>query len=811
MLRDLRTALRGLRHAPGFTLVAALTLALGIAATTTIFTLVNAIFLRPLPGVVQPAGLVRIFASRRDGGHVIRNGSLSYTDVEALAARRDLFAGVAAHGVQRVAFGSGDAATTEEAALVTRGYFGVFGVRAAAGRLFTPEEHVPGGPVSVAVLSHRLWIDRFGGDPAVVGRTVQVNAHPVQIVGVAPAAFRGFDIENEPALWIPEAAAPVLRAGDETLLTKNARWLRVVARRRDDVSRARIDAALPPMARAWADADSATHGGWSLRATSGGTLVPLDPQTTPQVIAVMAALGALAALVLAVTAANVANLLLARAVRRRREIAMRAALGAGRARLVRQLLAESVVLAAVAGMLGIALTGAVARLLPRLNLPAMLDFSPDGRVLAFTSAIALVTGVLFGLAPALHATGRSLAGAIKDGAAGSGRSKSRLRGTLVVGQMAISLVLLVAAGLVLRTVDGLRTATAGFDAQRVLVVPLDLGTRGYDDVRGPGVYAQLLERVRAIPGVERAALATMIPFGNRVYGISVTLPEGAEPTRETPTQYGMVGSDFFSTLDLPLAAGRPIDATDRAGGQPVAVVSESFARRHWPGERALGKHVRIGGDAPVSYEVVGVARDVRLTELTGPIEPMLYLPLAQRYDGNAALEVRTRASAAAITGAVRAAVRATDPDLPLGRVSTLEDYRDEAMTPTRLMATMLALFGAMALAVAAVGLGGVVAFAAAERTREIGVRLALGADARDVLRLVVGQGVRMALVGVAIGVPLAVGVGRLLGAQLYGVGAADPLTLGATVLVLGGVAVLASWIPARRAARLEPATVLRSE
>ena len=810
MLADLRQSVRRLARAPGFTATAALTLALGIGANATIFSLVNAVFLRPLP-VQEPQRLVRVFTSWRGDGHTISTGALGFPDVQALDAERSVFTGVAALGRARVALGEGEAARTVQTALVTANYFGVLGVPPALGRGLTPDDTRAPGVSAVAVLSHQLWRERFGADSTLLGRSIALNGKPYTVVGVAPRTFRGTDVEGAPELWVPVTQARALGVVGPDGFTASARWLHGMARLRDDVDRTRAGDAVARIARGWATDLPGTHTGWGMRLVAGGTLLAFDPAENAQVAVVFGAVSALALLVLAVTAANVANLQLARAATRRREVAMRVALGASRGRLVRELLAESVVLAAIAGTISVAFGSAGAALLPRLGLPPMIDLAPDWRLLAYTLALSLGTGVLFGLVPALWSTRGALVAGMKDGTAGSGRARSRLRGALVVGQMAVSFVLLVAAGLLLRTVDALRSADAGFDGTGVLAVALDVGTRGYDEARGLALYDALLDRARTLPGVESATLGAVLPLSGRGMSLPVRLPERADrPLRDA--QMNVVGADFFRTMRIPMADGRPLGPEDRAGAPRAVVVSEAFARDAWPGARAVGRRLRMEEPGAPELTVVGVARDARFQRLSGAPEPMLYLPLAQRWTPEMIVQLRAGTGAPrALLGAVQRELRALDPDLPIDEVRTLDEVRTEAMFPARLMATMLAAFGALALGVACVGLAAVVAFAASQRTRELGVRMALGAAAGDVQRLIVADGLRLAAVGVGIGLLLAAAVARLLASQLYGVSAADPLTFVLVPALLGGVALLAAWVPARRASRADPLVALRAE
>ncbi|MDF1504466.1 ADOP family duplicated permease [Roseisolibacter sp. H3M3-2] len=810
MLGDLRLAARRLLRAPGFAAAAALTLALGLGANTTMFSLVSAVFLRPLP-VQEPDRLLRVVTTWRDGdGRSINSGALGWDDVPALAARRDVFAGVAAFGNAKLAMGEGEHARTVHAALVTGQYFGVLGVRAAIGRAIGAGDVGAPGASPVVVLSHALWAGRFGGDSSLVGRAVSLNGKPHTVVGVAPPTFRGTEIENVPEVWLPATQGGALGVVGPRAYQRGSRWLHGLARLAPGVARAEAGAAAARLGGDVARDYPDSHRGWGVRVVAGGTLLAADPSEHGPVFAVFGALTALALLVLAVTAANVANLQLARAASRRRELSLRVALGAGRARLVREVVAESALLAGAAALVAAVLGAAGASLLPRLGLPPMLDLAPDRRVLGATAALALGTGLLFGLVPALWVTRGSLTAGIKDGTAGAGRSRSRLRGALVVGQMAVSMVLLVSAGLLLRTVSALRDADVGYEPHGVLSVALDAGTRGYDATRGLALYEQLLARVRALPNVRAATLHAIVPLSGNGMSQEVRLPARGGAVQRT--QYDVVADGFVEALGMRAADGRMLGAQDRPGAPRAVVVNEAFARRAWPGQRAVGQRVRLEGERGDEATVVGVVRDARVGDITGRPEPTMLLPLAQEWTSGMTLEVRVAAGAPhAVLGAVRRELRALDPDLPTGEVRTLEEVRTQAMFPARLMATLMTAFGALALAVAAVGLAGVVAFAVAQRTREMGVRLALGAAGADVERMVVGEGMRLAVLGVGVGLAAAAGVARLLSAQLYGVGAGDPATYLLVAAALSAVALLAAWLPARRASRVDPLVALRAE
>ena len=808
LLHDLRYAARQLRKNPGFTLVAVLTLALGIGANTTVFSLTNAVFLRALP-VQRPDRLVRIYSGEQKDSRKHLFMSSSYPDYLALRALGDVFSGVTTYGNARVSLGRGDASETVNVELVSGSYFSVLGVRPALGRAFLPEEDSIPNAHPVAVLSHPFWQSRFLGDSTIVGRTIVVNGVGFTVIGVAPQGFHGVQLERAPVFWVPTMMqAAVLPGGD--MLGRDTRWLRMHARLRDGVSAARAQEAVTLVAHRLAAAYPETNEGYLFTIGQGRTA--MEATDAANVKTVFALLSAVVALVLVIACANVANLLLARATTRRREFAVRLALGAGRWQIVRQLLAESVLLALLGGAVGALLAMWAVGLFPLLEIPATLDFSMDGRVLVFTFAAATLTGILFGLAPALQATGTNLSASLKDGSAGAGRSRSRLRGSLVVLQLSLSLMMLVVAGLLLRTLSHLQTANGGYEEHDVLVASLDPRALGYDQARGVQLYARLLDQVRGLPGVQSAALAVVAPLSGRRYGAEAVLPEAEQGRNVTiGLSYNVVSGDYFSTLGIPLRQGRAIGDADRDGAPRVAVVNEAMARRYWPGGSPLGKQIRMGGDDAVDYEIVGVSGDVKYENMTTPSDPMAYFAVGQQYHGSMTLHVRTRIAPGTMATQLRGAVHQLDPNLPLAEVGPLSALRERSMVGSRLSAALLSVFGALALLLAGVGLSGVVAYSVAQRTREIGVRLALGAGQPRVLRFVVAEGMRLALVGVAVGVVLSAIAARLVSGLLYGVGAFDLVTFAAVVLVLTLTALVASYLPALQATRVDPMVALRAE
>jgi predicted permease len=815
MLSDLRYALRSLSRSPGFAITAILTLALGIGANGAVAGLLNAVMLRPIPGLGDPGQLVWI--STQGGG--IRSGLMSYPDYLDYRDGNRVMAGMAAYLTAPLSLGSGGEPARVDGEVVSANYFGVLGVAPALGRGFVPDEDEAPLARPVAVVSDRLWRERFAGGTGIIGSQVVINGRQFTVVGVAPAGFRGTELERPADLWVPAMMLPAAMPGSPALLTKRGAFsFRVIGRLAtgatvDQAERAlrtiarRIEAEHPESRRdelRGLTVGVAPVGGW-VQLSAAGDALPLIVLSFT-----------VTALVMLIAGSNVANLLLVRAAVRRREIGIRLAIGASRGRIVRQLLVESVLLAGIAGVLGLLLSFwatdlGVAFLAP----PFALDLSPSVPVLAFTIGLSLLIGAGFGLAPALRASRPELLPALKNEAlTAGGTRRSRLQGGFVVAQIALSLVLLVSAGLFLRSLRNAGTVNVGFDADPVLAVSLDAQLQGYAPAEVQAFHARLLERVRALPGVQAASLSSNVPFSSTMVGTSMYAedPRARGETMPRHIFFQAVWPDYFRTLGMPVLRGRDVAPTDGPSAPPVAVVSEQLARAVWPGESALGKRVSIQGASGPFMEVIGVVKDGQYDELGERPKAYLYVPAAQESGVLPGMTLLVRATDPAVLApAIKREVRAMDASLPLYRITTMRALVDEKVRERAKGATLISAFAGIALLLAALGLYGVMAYTVTQRTREIGVRVALGARQRDVLTLVVGDGARLAVAGVLVGVVLAVGVTRLIGAMLIGVRPYDPLTFAAVSAVLATVALLASWLPARRASRVDPMVALRYE
>jgi putative ABC transport system permease protein len=805
--RDARHAIRALRRAPGFAAAAIGTLALGVGATTAIFTAVNGVLLRPLP--YDEAGrLVRFVGvvEGRDG-----RGTVSFPDVLDWRDQSTAFTGVAAYDEWSATLVHGDAPERVDGASVTSAFFDVLGVTPLHGRFFRADEDSPGHEPAV-VLSHGLWQRRFGGDPLAVGRMLRAGTVDYRIVGVAPAGLEDPALSgasfDPPALWRVSPAY-----FDPEDVPRGARAFTAIGRLRPGVPLERAQREVSAISARLAAAYPSQNAGF------GVELVPLKEQMTsharPALLMLLAATGLLVLL----ACANVANLLLARGAAREREIALRSALGAARTRIVRQLLAESLLLAATGGLLGVALAAWSAPMLVSLagdSLARASQVRIDGVVLAFAAAATLLTGLAFGLAPALHASVVEPQVALRDGSrTTSGSSTRRFRSALVAGEVAIAVVLLVGAGLLLRSLWTLQRVDPGFAAGRVLTLEVHPPSVPYEgDSAILRLYDRLTARLSALPGVERVGVADILPMSGSFNGMGLGLPDRPAPRPgEGPSvETRIVTPGFFAAAGIPLVQGRGFTEDDRGGAAEVAVIDEAMARRFWPGEDPIGRTVIVFDST--RWRIVGIVGDVRHFSLDRPPEPTLYLPRSRAQEWSAAsavIVVRGSVAPSALAEPVRRAVRAEDPSIAVTRMRPLTEVVGATTTEQRLRALLLSLFAGIAYVVGAVGIYGVVAHAVSRRLTEIGIRIALGADRRAVLAMVMRQGLRPVAVGLVVGLVGAAAAGRVIASLLYGVAPADPVTLLAVVAGLGGAAVVATYLPARRAMRVDPMTALRAD
>jgi predicted permease len=807
--QDLKYAVRMLTKHPGFTLVAVLSLALGIGANTTVFTWISAILLDPLPAVSDTDRLVIPAFRSRDQSE----RSLSYPDYVDYRDRNSMFSGLAVHDMEGLSLGFDDRAERIWGEVVSGNYFDVLGVRPWPGRGFLPEEDATPGTHPIVVLSHGLWQTRFGGDPGTVGRIIDLNTHPFTVIGIAPEGFQGTEVGLALEAWVPMMMHEVIESGGDRLKERGNRWLDAIARLKPGVTLAQAEAEMQTLAEHLNQEHPDINEGMSV------SLYPMwrSPEGASRILGpVLFILMAVVGVVLLIACANVANLLLVRAAGRQREIAIRLSLGAGRWRLIRQLLTESILLALMGGLLAVVMalwtSDAIKLFVPRTPFPVKLDFGINGSVLAFTLLVSLLTGIVFGLVPALQASRPDLVRSLKQESTNTtgGRRKGRLRNILVVSQVSLSLVLLITAGLFLRSIQQARSMDPGFNPGNVLLASIDLFPNGYEPEAGRELFDRIHERIGALPGVESVSFARRTPLGlGGNSSTSMTVVGYAPAEGETPfAYYNMIGPDYFRTMEIPLVRGREFTPQDRYGTGGVLMVNETLAGRYWPEEDPIGRRLSFGGEA---YEIIGVARDIKYHELNDAGVPYLYFPVLQFFRPDMTIHVRTSGDPESFAGVVRHTINGLDPDLPMFGVMSLEAAIAPASIQQRIAGSLLGVFGLLALVLAAVGLYGVLSYAAGQRTHEIGIRMALGAQRRDALGLILGQGMLLASIGLACGLAVSFAVTRLVSSLLYGVSATDPLIFLGVGTLLGLVALLACYVPARRAARVDPLVALRYE
>ena len=809
LLQDSRYGARVLRRNPLFTASAALSIAIGIGATTTIFTVANALLLRAAPGVPEPGQLVDVVPAMKGHFGLTFSSYDVYLDIqERVTTLRDLYAyhiepqprslRVLQHGSVQTA----NAAERVFAGMVTPNYFNALGVSAAAGRLLDSPADTDEAD-RLIVLSHEFWMRRFSGDPAIVGAAVHLNGEPFVVGGVARDGFRGMSVAA-PDLWMP---AP-----------RDSAQLMIGGRLNPGVSRGQASAELTAIGRTLAREGPGKFAGieWSVAFSS-----PLPAALRGVAAAFIGLLMALVSIVLVIACANVAGVLLARATARRREIAVRVAIGAGRARLVRQLVTETALLFAIGGIAGVALARGMTSLLlaalPAFPVPINLALPLDGRVLAFAACLSLAAALLSGIAPALHASKADVVSALKDESQGPS-DRLRLRNAFVVAQVAFSILLVVAAGLLGRALGRVTSVDQGFDPRGVEVASVDVSMAGYTDAAGRRFTSELADRVRRLPGVESATVADRLP-GGPLRMEATKRQRGERAPVEPPAvaaSWTLVEPGYFKTLRIPIVSGRDFGAADRLGTQPVAIVDESTARRLWPGEDAVGRYVPAGGRASVRDAtrklVVGVVRDVKQPGSRRDAAVLFfYAPLQQEFSPQLTILARTT-HGERMAGPIRTLVAAMNPNLPVLEAHSLEERQTgPVVLQLRIAALVSGSVGLVGLLLASIGIYGVTAYAISCRTREIGIRVTLGAQRADVVRMILRQGMTLVAAGAAIGLLLAAAASRVLGRLLFGLPPLDPLTFGSAIVLFAGIGLAACYLPARRATRSNAVEALRYE
>ncbi|HEY4949391.1 MAG TPA: ABC transporter permease [Candidatus Acidoferrales bacterium] len=816
LLQDIRFASRILRKSPGFTTLAVLTLAVGIGASAAVFSLVNAILLRPLP--YPNSGRIVLPELVAPAGVNLGSEYMPWGQLQFRALTRDAHPFQAVSAFQNDSFnltGAGEPASLD-GFRASQEFFPSLGIVPALGRAFTAEEDQPGHEYEV-ILSDRLWRERFAADRNVLGRSVELNGSAYTVEGVMPAGFAfpraedmpsSFNFPAEPQLWVPLAIPAEPKPGPSELA--------VIGRLKPGVTVQQAQAAMDLITRHAEEQDHRWTGWFTMR------VVPLKRQVVGDTRRPLQLMLGAVCIVLLIACSNVANLLLTRSLARRREFTVRTALGAGRARLIRQLLTESLLIAVAAGAMGILIANAgiyFVKTLGPSSIPRLREVTLDLPVLAFALGISLATGILFGLVPAIAAARENLVDSLKEGSQKSGGSRMspRLRNALLVSQVALALVLVVSAGLLTRTFFQLLGADGGFNAERVLTFQLPLPSVKYaEQNRIVTLFGNVLERLRAIPGVQFAGIGETVPLGGEGESTVIRMPDHpAASQKELPfANFTVISPGYFPAIGTPLLRGRDFQETDTSDSMPVAIVNATMEKKFWAREGALGKQVGPGSTRYPLVTIVGVVPDVKHTSLREETAPEMYVlynqnPWPSMLDMRVAL--RTKADPAGMTESVREAVHAIDPDLPLARVATLTTLVNDSMSQPRFSVFLLGAFGVLALLLASIGMYGVISYSVLQRTQEIGIRMALGAQRRSVFGMVLGQGARLAGLGIAIGLIAALGGTRLMASFLFGVRPTDPLTFAGVSLLLLGIALLACYLPARRAMRVDPMVALKYE
>ena len=811
LLQDIRFGLRMLLKSPSISIVATIALALGIGANTAIFSVVNAVLLRPLP-FPNPDSLVSLFETDQTRGY--RSGSHSYPNFFDLRAQSTVFERIASYYSSNFVLTGHGEPVRLQGAVVTADLFPMLGIAPLHGRIFVADEDKPAMTGGAAILSQQLFQRRFNSDTSLLNQTITLDGRPFRIVGVMPATFE-FPIQKEPVdVWTTiagDAAGP-----SPVTAQRGAHFLRIIARLKPGVTEEQAQSEVTAIAARLEQQYPDQNTNKSLRLESA--LAAMVGDVRP---ALFVLLGAVAC-VLLIACANVANLLLARATSRHKEMAIRAAMGASRMRVIRQLLTESVLLSLVGGAVGLLLAVWWSDLLVALgknDIPRAVQVAIDWRVLGFTVAISLLTGLIFGLVPAFHSSKSELVEALKEGGRGTADSARHnpVRSVLVVTEMAIAVVLLVCAGLLIQSLWRLQNVNSGLQPENVLTANVAIPEVKYKESKKSQFYTDLRTRLESAPGVQSASTVYPLPLSGDRFGISFQIEGREVPEQDEPSgDFFTTGVGYFRTMGIPIVKGRDFDDRDRHGSTPVVIITETLARQHFPNEDPIGKRMRPGistidGEGSAMREIIGVVGDVRNRALNTEPRAAYYVPQTQVPFTQMAAVIKTGGDPHAFVSTMTKEVAAMDPDIPLFGVKTMEEYLSASVSTPRFNTTLLSIFAGVALVLTVVGLYGVMSYSVAQRTNEIGIRLALGAQGRDVLMMIVKQGSKLILVGLAIGLFGAFAVTRLLASLLFGVTAKDPFTFAAVSLLLAIVALLACYLPAWRATKVDPMEALRCE
>lgn len=819
LIHDARYAIRAMRGSPGFTAVAVIVLALGIGANTTIFSLVYALLLRPLPGVEEPQRLVSVFTSDYSS---TRYGTSSYPDYLDYRDRNEVFEGLATYREDSMVLSGSDQPERIRGAAVSGNYFSVLGGKTLVGRILSPEDDKPQASEPVVVLSYQTWKRRFGSDTGLIGRTVELNGRGFTVVGVAAERFKGANLAAEVELWFPIGMLAQLDPStSRTLSRRGSRWLRTIGRLKPGATIEQAQSNIDSISEQLAEAYPQTNRGTlqqpdkprPMTLVAASEVATLNPNARATTKLMSNLLVGVVGFVLLIACANVANLLLARAESRRKEVAVRLALGAPRARLIRQLLTESTLLAIMGGAVGLLISGWMSELILNFDLPEALDPRLDASVLLFALAVSLLTGLLFGLAPAIQASRVDLVSGLKQTVNSDGRFRRfNLRNALVVFQVGISLPLLIGSGLFLRSLQSAYSADLGFETRNAMLGSVDLRLQHYTPAKEREFAEQVQERVAGLPGVQSVGLTAFLPISNSGMRGGVNI-EGyqAQPGEDTELDLNIVGPGYFQTMGIALTRGRDFTEQDNESAQPVAIINEAMAQRYWPDQDPTGKRIGLNGPKGPFTVIVGTVRTGKYSSLTEAPLPYIYLPLAQNFASSLTIIARTTANPSRLVGALRKEILGVDKNLAVFDIRTLNDHIAEALSRERMIATLLGVFGLLALLLASVGMYGVMSYTVTRRTREIGVRMALGAEPGVILRMVAGQAMVLITIGIGVGLVAALALTRIATGLLFGVSATDPATFVLISGILAGVALVACFVPVRRAVKVDPMVALRYE
>jgi len=809
LLQDLRYSVRMLAKNPGFTVIAIISLAVGIGANTAIFSIFNSAALRPLP-IAEPERFVSLNNTEQTGMFSV----FSYPNYKDFRDRNDVLSGLIAYRFAPLSLSHDGINERLWGYIVTGNYFEVLGVNASLGRVISTEDDLTMGGHPVAVISHTCWKNRFGGAEDIIGKNVIVNGRNFTIIGVAAEGFYGTETIAAPEMWFPMAMQKEIDIGRDWLKERGIEIISVQGRLNPQVSMAQAEAGLNSIAAQLETEYPDDNQGKRVRLSAPGLM---GGSMRGPFLGFTGLLMGVVGLVLLLACINLANLLLARATERRREIAVRLALGASRFRLVRMLLTESTLLSVSGGALGLILAFWLVDVLvnfkPPVDVPLFFDLHIDHRVLLFTLLISIATGILFGLLPALQTTKTDLVSALKDEMAFGMNRRSLLRNGLIVFQVALSLVLLVCGGLMLRGLQRAQTIDLGFDPQNAIEISFDLRLQGYDRAQGREFQKSLLERVRAVPGVQQAGIADLVPVDLH-FGRDNVFIEGQLTERNSTAPRALLSRitpGYLEAMSTRLLRGRDFTDQDTETAARVVIINEAMARRFWPGEDAIGKRFSVGSPESPKMEVIGITEDGKYASLSEEPRPFVYRPMWQSYSGSSNLIVRSRTEPENLMRTVLGQLRELDPNMPVSSAKTMIEHMSFPLLPARLAALLLGSFGLVALALAAIGLYGVMSYSVLKRTREVGIRMALGAQKSDVLKMVIGQGVAMTLIGMVTGLLAAFALTRLMRNLLLDVSATDPVTFITISILLLIVALAACYIPARRATKVDPIVALRYE